>query len=179
MQTLAVSGDQFPRKVAWHVSKDRSSSTKCCYAKSWETNFFSLAATQWRAWCCGLPTWCSESVPAVVEKLFLEKYFLILWLRLSGVEWCIFCNETFIFKWWRYYRSGLPKWHQRWRIRWPVQEAWETRVQVLACEDPLEEEITAHSSILAYWIPWTGEPGGLQSLVLKRSDLAHMHWSSK
>ena len=37
------------------------------------------------------------------------------------------------------------------------------RVQSLSWEDPLEEEIATHSSILAWEIPWTEEPGGLQS----------------
>ena len=40
----------------------------------------------------------------------------------------------------------------------------ETRVQSLGWEDPLEEEMAAHSSILAWRIPWTEEPGGLQSM---------------
>ena len=35
-------------------------------------------------------------------------------------------------------------------------------------EDPLEEEIAAHSSILAWEIPWTEKPGGLQSMGLQR-----------
>ena len=34
----------------------------------------------------------------------------------------------------------------------------------LGLEDPLEEEMTIHSSILAWEIPWTEEPGGLQSM---------------
>ena len=37
------------------------------------------------------------------------------------------------------------------------------RVQSLGREDPLEVEMAAHSSILAWEIPWTEEPGGLQS----------------
>ena len=37
-------------------------------------------------------------------------------------------------------------------------------VRSLAREDPLEEEMATHSSILAWRIPWTEEPGGLQSL---------------
>jgi len=41
---------------------------------------------------------------------------------------------------------------------------WETWVQSLGCEDPLEEGIASHSSILAWRIPWTEEPGGLQSM---------------
>ena len=39
---------------------------------------------------------------------------------------------------------------------------WETWVQSLGWEDPLEKEIATHSSILAWRIPWTEEPGGLQ-----------------
>ena len=40
-----------------------------------------------------------------------------------------------------------------------MQEAW---VRSLVQEDPLEEEMATHSSILAWEIPWTEEPGGLQ-----------------
>ena len=39
----------------------------------------------------------------------------------------------------------------------------ETQVQILGGEDPLEKEMANHSSILAWKIPWTEEPGGLQS----------------
>ena len=38
------------------------------------------------------------------------------------------------------------------------------RVQSLGWEDPLEEDMATHSSILAWRIPWTEEPGGLQSM---------------
>ena len=44
-----------------------------------------------------------------------------------------------------------------------VQETLESWVQSLSWEDPLEEEMAMHSSILAGKIPWTEEPGGLQS----------------
>ena len=40
----------------------------------------------------------------------------------------------------------------------------ETRVQSLGQEDPVEKEMATHSSILAWKIPWTEEPGGLQSM---------------
>ena len=40
----------------------------------------------------------------------------------------------------------------------------ETQVRSLDQEDPLEKEIATHSSILAWRIPWTEEPGGLQSM---------------
>ena len=50
-------------------------------------------------------------------------------------------------------------------IRLPMQER---QVQSLGQEDPLEKEMAAHSSILAWEIPWTEEPGGLQSMGLQK-----------
>ena len=45
---------------------------------------------------------------------------------------------------------------------------WETWVQSLGWKDPLEKEMATHSSILAWRIPWTEEPGGPQSTGLQR-----------
>ena len=45
-----------------------------------------------------------------------------------------------------------------------MQETQETWVQSLGWEDLLEEEIASHSSVLAWRIPGTGEPGGLPSM---------------
>ena len=47
----------------------------------------------------------------------------------------------------------------------------ETQVRVLVWEDPLEEEMATHSSILAWRIPWTEEPDRLQSMELQESDM--------
>ena len=47
----------------------------------------------------------------------------------------------------------------------------EARVQSLGQEDPLEKEMATHSSILAWRIPWTEEPGGLQSMGSQRVGL--------
>ena len=44
----------------------------------------------------------------------------------------------------------------------------EMQVQSLGWEDPLEKEMATHSSILAWEIPWTEEPGGLQFMGLQR-----------
>ena len=44
----------------------------------------------------------------------------------------------------------------------------ETQVQSLGRQDPLEKEMASHSSILAWRIPWTEEPGRLQSMELQR-----------
>ena len=45
---------------------------------------------------------------------------------------------------------------------------WETWVQSLGQEDPLEKEMATHSNILAWRIPWKEEPGGLQFMGSRR-----------
>ena len=45
---------------------------------------------------------------------------------------------------------------------------WETQVRSLGWEELLEKEMVTHSSILAWRIPWTEEPSGLQSMGLQR-----------
>ena len=47
----------------------------------------------------------------------------------------------------------------------------ETQVRFLGWEDPLEKEMAIHSSILAWKIPWTEEPGRLQSMGLQELDM--------
>ena len=49
-----------------------------------------------------------------------------------------------------------------------MQEIQETRIQSLGWEDPLEEEMATYSRIVAWKIPWTGEPGRLQSMGSQR-----------
>ena len=49
-----------------------------------------------------------------------------------------------------------------------VQETW---VWSLGWEDPLEKGMATHSSVLAWRIPWTEEPGGLQSTGLQKSQM--------
>ena len=62
------------------------------------------------------------------------------------------------------------------RIHLPKQETW---VHSLGQEDPLEEEMATHSSVLAVIIPWTEEPGGLQSMGVSRSwTFLSMHTAS-
>ena len=51
-----------------------------------------------------------------------------------------------------------------------MQETW---VQPLGREDPLEKEMVTHSSVLASEIPWTEEPGGLQSMRSQKSPTYH------
>ena len=65
---------------------------------------------------------------------------------------------------WR--KTGLPWWLRWWSICLPMQE---TLVPSLGCEDPLEKGMAIHSSILAWRIPWTEEPGRLQSMESQRA----------
>ena len=56
---------------------------------------------------------------------------------------------------------------------------WETWVQSLGWEDPLDKEVATHSNILAWRIPWMEELGGLQSTGCKESDATerlHFHF---
>ena len=58
----------------------------------------------------------------------------------------------------------------------------ETWVRSLGWEDPLKKGMTAHSSILAWRIPWTEEPGGLQSMEsprVRHDQATNFHFSLK
>ena len=57
-----------------------------------------------------------------------------------------------------------------------MQETQEMLVQTLHQEDPLEKEMATHSSTSAWEIPWTEEPGGLQS---KGSQRVRHNWAAK
>ena len=56
--------------------------------------------------------------------------------------------------------------HQQ-RIQLPMQEMW---VQSLGWEDSLEKEMAAHSSFLAWEVPWTEDPGRLESMGVTTSQ---------
>ena len=55
----------------------------------------------------------------------------------------------------------------------PMQKMQEMQVQSLDCVDPLEKEMATYSSILAWRIPWTEEPGGLQSMGSQRDMISN------
>ena len=52
---------------------------------------------------------------------------------------------------------------------------WETQIQSQDREDPLEKQMATHSRILVWRIPWTEEPGELQSMGLQRARHNSMH----
>ena len=59
---------------------------------------------------------------------------------------------------------GLHRWLSSKEFARQMQQIQETWVQFLGGEDPLEEEMATHSSILTWKIPWIEEPGRLQSM---------------
>ena len=75
----------------------------------------------------------------------------------SEIEYSDLLRETSLVAQWVKYPPGKQQETQKMWVRSP---AW---------EDPLEEEMTTHSSILAWKIPWTEEPGGLQSIESQKS----------
>ena len=70
-------------------------------------------------------------------------------------------------------REGLPWWCSGKESCLPLQEPQELKPQdpSLHWEDPLEEEMATHTSILSWRIPWTEEPCGLQSMGHRESDM--------
>ena len=66
---------------------------------------------------------------------------------------------------WEGVQDGASLMAQRLKCLPPM---WETQVRSLGREDPLEKEMATHSSIFAWRIPWTEEPGGLQSIGSQR-----------
>ena len=102
-------------------------------------------------------------------KVFIESVTMLLLLFMFWVFSCEACGVL-----------GLSRWLRGKRICLPVQETQETWVQSLGWEDPLEEEMATHSSFLAWKIPWTEEPGGLQFVRSQRvgHDLATKPHSS-
>ena len=64
--------------------------------------------------------------------------------------------------------TAIPRWRPWSRNHLPIQRMPEMQVRSLGQEEPLEKEMATHFSILAWKIPWTEEPGGLQSMGLQR-----------
>ena len=66
--------------------------------------------------------------------------------------------------------EDICKWYMVAQLVKNLPKMQETQVQFQGQEDPLEKEMSTHSSILAWKIPWTEESGGLQSMGLPESD---------
>ena len=111
----------------------------------------------------------SMVMPFIPLSMKPNQYFLKWNLRIPQVYYreCKVWPEVLSFLWTSVY---LP-------LTWTslvaqtvkcLSTMWETRVWSLGWEDPLEKEMAIHSSTLAWKIPWTEEPGRLQSMGLQR-----------
>ena len=78
---------------------------------------------------------------------------------------CLICRETALKLWLRSFRASLVA--QMGKNLSAMQETW---VRSLGWEDLLEKEMATHSGVLAWRIPWTEQPGGLQSRGHRESD---------
>ena len=94
-----------------------------------------------------------EEVLFFFKKLYREKYRQLKnWVPLSSCFLCVTSARV----------ASLAQMVKR------LSAMQQTRVRSLGWEDPLEKEMAAHSSILAWKIPWTAEPGRLLSMGSQR-----------
>ena len=102
----------------------------------------------------------------------IKKIFTVLFLHAYG---CIIgCNiyiyiYIYVYVYVYIYMGGAVPWWLSSRESISKQEMW-VRPRSLSQKDPLEKEMATHSSILAWEIPWTEEPGGLQSMGYQKSQ---------
>ena len=97
------------------------------------------------------------------------KIFKAVSLPLGVLKFLHVCSFCFIILFEMYYVLKVPpRWRWWQRTRLPMQETQEPWVLSLGWEDPLEEGMANNSSILAWRIPRTEEPGGLQSMGSQR-----------
>ena len=148
----------------------------CCinYPQTESLNHMYLLIIRHLTWV-KLSNWFAI-MPGVIHVILIFQWlnWSLTWLITNFGYWlCLYlathCYKAFL----DFLRGGLRKrWAsqgaQWWRIRLPMQE---TQVQSLVLEDPRKKEMATHSSILAWEIPWTEEPGGLQSMGLKESNM--------
>ena len=105
--------------------------------------------------CCFLTcVQISQEADKVVWYSHLGKFLRISLPTNISLTWNSECKLTNLF-------LALPRWCMWERTHLSMEE---TRVQSLGQEDPLEGGTTTHSSVLAWRIPWTEEPGRLQSV---------------
>ena len=88
---------------------------------------------------------------------------------LDGLTWEVrlFMERIYTYLVTNIFYHGFPQWLSYKKSTFN-EKSQETGVQSLGWEDPLEKEMATHFSVLAWRIPWTEEPGGLQSMRSQR-----------
>ena len=123
-----------------------------------------------------LPAWTCDSIPGRLATrkatwaLLSSKWGFIMWAWLTNQlpVWLNSVSSISPFRR-RFKGPALSSLMAQPRKNLPaVQETQKTQVRPLCQEDPLEEEMASHSSILAWRFPWTEELCGLQSMELQR-----------
>ena len=121
--------------------------------------------------------WSQDMLSAHIETIIYRTVIIqIQWIGLQalwslvGELWnhnsgCGLLSPQAVCRNQKFGASQVAQWQ---RIRLTMQETQETQVRSLGWEDPLEKEMATHSSILAWEIPWTEEPGGLWSIGSQR-----------
>ena len=122
-------------------------------------------------------TFENSRVPCLRSPTFQDSSYFSA-LQSSEVDCRHGCETPAVLRQADIHGQTLQTWQRRdeGKIRAPLTNlsvknlpaSWETRVQSLGREDPLEKEMATHSSILAYRIPWTEEPGELQFMESQR-----------
>ena len=125
----------------------------------------------------GLLTVCFRWVFLVLIAAAKFIISVILWLITVSLHVYVYSIShsfsAFVLLYLTFWTSQVAQW---WTICLPVLQVRETWTQPLGRDDPLEEEMATHSSILAWEILWTEEPGGLQSMGSQKSWTQPSNW---
>ena len=102
-------------------------------------------------------------VPSFSEAKAISNRKNVWNLRINGIlvyfSFCLLCNTPSNALFGASFEAQMVK---------NLPAIWETQVQSLGWEDPVEKEMAAHSSILAWRITWSEEPGGQQTMGSQR-----------
>ena len=133
-----------PHAKSWLIRKDSDAGRDWGQEEEGTTGWdgWMASPTRWMWVWVNSRRWWWTGRPGVLWFMESQSWtWLSDWTELNWTETLIWASQV----------------AQCWRIHLPMQEMW---VQSLGREDPLEKEMVIHSSILAWVIPWTEDPGG-------------------
>ena len=109
------------------------------------------------------PYMTTGKTTALTRRTFVEKVMSLHFNMLSRLVITFFPRSKHLLISWLQLRVIT--------LQWILHAVQETQVQSLGQENPLEKRMASHSSILAWRIPWTEDPGGLHPWCRKESDM--------